>query len=577
MKSQSNKRMRVSGSILIAVLEIMLLVTFSIFGIMGLSQYHFRKQGWRASRLDAFYTAENAMLEGIQMLADQNVDATVAIGTYSLGSSAQPLHLPYTPGSEVLYASVKVEADPMGVTDNYLVTGTAVVASRSVTATDMEKLHTDIPDGAVRTVRSLVRWHPPSLVFDYEYFLNNWGWWWGSTITGYGDQRSNWDFDFKDRPKIYGHIFANGQVASNKVPVNPFSGTPPFAGLAATDPLTYCHVGAPRIKMPNLKDLTHYENNAVGTIKKNGVTLVDKVHGDNEAKKGIYLEGTDASPLVIDGNVVIRGDAIIKGFISGKGTIYIGGNLYVAGDVKYATATRPNFTTPPETMTPADRDLWVDNNMNKDMICFAARESIFGGKVNDSVWKSNCFDNTSYGLKYIGNEANLGADGIRGTPDDGVKYLDTNGDGIADSAWYDADEDGAIDANYNYDTQIKMTSTRINNIANYPIDPATGQPMDYNNVATDQFTTFEGIYYTNHAFGVKHGKGPDYINGTIICRDEAWIFSSSLTMKYDSRIHSRYQRRYFGGDPNRIIDLGLPIVEDVRVLDRYEIAPVKKL
>ncbi|OQB21049.1 MAG: hypothetical protein BWY12_02041 [candidate division BRC1 bacterium ADurb.Bin183] len=573
MKTDNRRKKKISGSVLVAVLEIMLLVSFSIFGIMGLSQYHYRKQGWRASRLDAFYTAENAMLEGIQMLADQNVDATVAKGTYVWSKNVQTLNLPYTPSPKVLYTSVKIEADPMGVTDNYLVTGTAVLSSRTATATGEQ--HADVPDGTVRTVRSLVRWHPPSLVFDYEYFLNNWGWWWGSTITGYGDQRSNWDFDFKDRPKVYGHIFANGQVASNKVPINPFTGTPPFAGSAGTNPLTYCHVGAPRIKMPNLKDLTYYETSATGTIKKNGATLINRVHGDNEPKPGIYLEGTDASPLVIDGNVVIRGDAIIKGTIKGKGTIYIGGNLYVAGDIKYSSATRPDFSTPPESMTPANRDAWVDRNMNKDLVCFAVRESIFGGKVNDSTWKSNCFDNTSYGLKYIGSEATLGADGIRGTPDDNIKYLDTNNDGIPDSAWYDADEDGVIDANYNYDTQIKMTPARINNIADYPMSGKN--PVDYNSVATDQLTTFEGVYYTNHAFAVKHAKGPDYINGTIVCRDEAWIFSDSLNMRYDSRIHSRYQRKYFGGDPNRIIDLGLPIVEDVRILDRYEIPPVKKL
>ena len=37
-------------------------------------------------------------------------------------------------------------------------------------------------------------------VFDYEYFLNNWGWWWGTPIYGEGGQRSNWDFDFQGRP-----------------------------------------------------------------------------------------------------------------------------------------------------------------------------------------------------------------------------------------------------------------------------------------------------------------------------------------------------------------------------------------
>ncbi len=539
------------GSAMITVIVITSVISFATIGIIRLSTYHNRKQKIRTDLLHAFYTAENALLEGIQIISDEQYDPDNTIGEYSWGSETDPLTLPYSPEAGIRQAAVKIEADPMGVDHNYQVTSIAQAGEKK------------------RAIQALVRWRPPSLVFDYEYFLNNWGWWWGSSITGYGDNRANWDFDFRYNPYVYGHIFANGDVESNMVPINPFTGQPPFRGIAGTNPLTYVHVGAPRLRMPNLKDIAYYESIAEGTITQGGNTLINAVHGDNEPKTGIYLEGTLANPITITGKVVVRGDMIIKGYVTGQGVFYVGGNMYVAGDLKYANG--PNFATPPENMNPADRDAWVDANMSQDLVAFAVREAILVGKVNDGTWKSRCFDNSSYGLKLLNAEANLGADGIRGTPDDGINYLDTNGDGTPDSAWYDADEDGVVDVSYNYTNDIKLTDTRRGNITNYPTN-SYGQPLDYNTVATDQATKWEGLFYTNHAIALNTNRGPNFMNGALICRDEAIVFSSALTFKYDSRIHSRYQRKYFAGDPNRIIDLGLPVTEEIRILDRYEIA-----
>ncbi|MCX6999753.1 MAG: hypothetical protein NT106_05580, partial [Candidatus Sumerlaeota bacterium] len=321
-------KFRDKGSALVMVMTFVFILTIGVMGLTSLCRYHQQKETFRTNRMDAFYTAENVMLEGAQYLADQNINPSLVIGKYSKGDDTNSLNMPYTLDSKVQYCSMRIEADPMGVQDNYQITATATIG------------------GETRNVRSLVRWRPPSLVFDYEYFLNNWGWWWGSGITGYGDQRTNWDFDFKDNPNVNGHIFAYGEVQSNHVTVNPFSGTPPFHGTAGMDPVTYCHVGAPLVNMPNLKDLTYYESKVTGTISKAGVILVDKIYGDDEPKQGIYLEGVSASPLVISGSVVIRGDTIIKGYITGQGVIYVGGNLYVAGDIKYANG--PNYSPPPE-------------------------------------------------------------------------------------------------------------------------------------------------------------------------------------------------------------------------------------
>jgi hypothetical protein len=372
---------------------------------------------------------------------------------------------------------------------------------------------------------------------------------------------------------INGHIYTNGQVESNMVPVNPFSGTPPFGGASGSNPVYYTHVGVPRVQMPNLKDMSYYESKATGSIKIGGATVVNGVQGLS-GPAGIYLEGTASNPIVINGTVVIRGDAIIKGVVSGKGTIYVGGNLYVAGNITYANG--PDFTTPPATMSNANRDAWVDSNQSKDLVAFAVRQCILGGKVNSSDWQSNCYNANTYGLSNVGGEANLGADGIKSTPDDGIPYKDTNGDGTPDSAAYDADGDGTIRGNYNYANDLQLTPARIANIGRFPKDPLNGSPLDYNNVASDQITRLQGLFYTNHAVALKSSAGPEYLDGVLVSRDEAWIFSNSLTFRYDSRVHSRYQYKYYNGDPNRIIDLGLPIAVKARIIDRKEMAMSQK-
>lgn len=567
MKNSIKKAKRNSeGNVLISTLVISAIVAIVCLGLASLSMYHYKKSYSRVHWSQAFYHAENAMLEGVNKIAD-NPEADF-LGTFSI-NGPKMLNLPYAKPSNLSICEVKIALDPMGVQDNYVLTAKAKVGEKT------------------RTITSLIRKYPPSEVFDYEYFLNNWGWWWGSSITGNGPNRSNWDFDFKDNPTLNGHVFATGEIENNLTPVDPFGTTPPFKGIAKTDPLTYVHEGIRRLRMPNIQNLSYYETKAIttsGYIKIGSTMVVQGVQGDQTGElSGIYLEGTTAVPIEVHGTVVIRGDCIAKGYMTGNGTIYVGGNLYIASDLRYKNG--PSFTTPPATMTAAQRDAWVDSAIanNKDMIAFAVKESIYGGQVNESDWKSSCYSASTYGLGsyktinsikvYIGDERYLGADGIRTTPDDTIKYLDTNGDGTPDSAYYDADEDGVVDTGYNYDTQIKMTDARMANIKNYPIDSATGLKKTYTSISTQGPVNLEGIYYTNHAFATKSTSASKW-NGAIICREEAIIFGSSMTFNYDERVNSRYHRKYFENDPNRIVDLGLPINEAIKILDRYEVSSI---
>lgn len=585
MRRQHQSYRSQRGSILVMVLVLSTIMALGVIGTATIVSFNVRRENARGNDIDAYYTAENALLEATQWIADYK-DATKAppsnyidfkknnTNDDSANDSVRP-NMPYDTTARERITSCT--ANVINASSRYGLGMYEVYAGATV-------------NGRTRRIYARVQWNPPSQVFDYEYFLNNWGWWWGSAITGNGDQRSNWDFDFKDSPHVNGHIYANGAIASNKTPVNVFSGTPPFNGMAKSNLLRYTHTGSQRVGMPNLKSFSEYEtraNQTNGSLKINGVTMVNKVYSNSTDKHGIYLDGS-TNPIVVNGTVVVHGDVIVKGKVTGQGTLYVGGNLYLAGNVQYNNppnyaCTTENSTTyakstdlpsgeptAPNTLAPSSRDAWVDNNMNRDLVAFAVRESVYGGKVNtnSSNWKSNCYDASSYGLANIGNEAQLGADGIRGTADDGVAY--DHGLGTTASAWNDADGDGVVDGNYNYSSQIEMNSSRIAKIDNYPKD-SKSKVLDYNgSVASDAISLVDGIFYTNHAMAVYTTVSSQW-RGALVLRDETIIFSETLKFYYDPRVHSRYRQKYFGNDPNRVIDLGLPITQKARILERKDL------
>ena len=54
----------------------------------------------------------------------------------------------------------------------------------------------------------------------------------------------------------------------------------------------------------------------------------------------VYLHGTKANPLVLDGDVAIDGDVIVSGYVVGSGTIRARGNVYIPTDLVYADKNR---------------------------------------------------------------------------------------------------------------------------------------------------------------------------------------------------------------------------------------------
>lgn len=536
-----------------------LLLSLVIGGIMGvvlgaclwLSAAAIKNAHGRADWNRAFYDAENALVWAAQSIADSPPPSgTSNYYSTTLGTLTLPYMVSQVASAQTGFRGAWVQ----------------IVQSNSALANVYAVMASARVNDKVRTVYSQVTAYPPSLVFDYEYFLNNWGWWWGSSITGNGAQRANWDFDFKDSPQVNGAIYAADQVEENGVPYNLYTQAAPFGGVAGGDPLDLVHPGAPRVTMPNLLDFSNYIATATADTRTNGLwvgtnQIVFGVQSD-PARPGLFVTGSAAQPVTIKGTVVIPGDLVISGKVQGHGTLYVGGNLYVAGDLTYVNG--PDFSSPPEVMPSVQRDAWVTNNAAKDLVAYAVRGSIFGGDVTNPDWINWCYNFAGSGLANVGDESHLGADGIAGTPDDNIPFLHPDG---TLSTWYDADGDGKVGHNYVYNTDINMTANRASSIAGYPTN-LLGVPVAFNTVATDNMSLLDGVFYTDHAVAMRLANSHAVWHGTIVSRNEQIIFQDTLVLNYDSRIHSRYNN-----NPNSLINLGLPFGKSLSVKNFAELAP----
>jgi hypothetical protein len=546
-----------------------LMTTMVIGGVMGivvasslnLSTASLQNAHSRVDWQKAFYHAENAYVWAAQN-ALNSPPAPGSSNYYATSHGTLPLaymlaelsaagsgttNTASDSNSQFVNAWVSV-VQPLGSVSNSLV----ITASAKV-------------NNEVHTIQATIIIYPPSLVFDYEYFLNNWGWWWGPTIIGNGAQRANWDFDFRYNPEVNGSIYAADQVDENEIPFNQYTQSPPFGGTAGADPLDLVHSGAPRVIMPNLLNFTNYDAAALANTASNGLWVGTNqiVYGvqTNASAPGLYVVGTPANPIKIMGTVVVPGDVILSGSVTGRGTLYVGSNLYIANDIIYVNG--PNFSSAPETLSPASRDAWVAQYATNDLVAYAVRGSILAGDVTNPDWINYCYDYPGSGLQFVGDESHLGADGIPGTPDDNIPFLHPDGTW---STWYDADGNGLTNANYNYNTDINMTTARAGLIQGYP--KANGAPVAYSSVATDNMGNLNGIFYTDHAAAMRLDDSTSYINGVIVSRNEQIVYQDNLVLNYDSRVNSRYHN-----NPNQYINLGLPWGKPIQVTSFTELPP----
>ncbi len=398
---------------------------------------------------------------------------------------------------------------------------------------------------------SLIK-NAPSKVFDYVYFLNNWGYAFGGHITMYGDCRSNGHYGIKGKPTINGNIYASGNIHygtnyDEELSSSDVNGWASYEDDQGNHPFWHPH--SQKVKMPNLYKLSFYENLAKNEggkiwIAPPGVestpenTVVDTVYGDDEGEKENLILTTKPGEVIhIEGPVVIKGNLIIKGKITGKGCIYVGNNLYVAGNLEYNDPA--DYKNIPN--DPLDKDYdkkleqWVKDNKDKDLVGFAVQENIIVGDWTKSNWYPNQYKN----MWQNWGEEDAGKDGIPNTNDE---FED---DGIWQKEYEDVDEDGIKDDNYNYgDVFLKPTDyapgAPSQNLSIDDFDNVPPNANDFKDLYTQKdVVKMDGIYYTNHmlAASVKNAE----MRGTIVSKDEAIVYANKIEQRYDWRIHSKFR------------------------------------
>ena len=233
-----------------------------------------------------------------------------------------------------------------------------------------------------------------SSIFDYVYFINNFGWFWGGTISAHGDVRANGDFSFKYNPLLNGDAYAS---------INPdvgASGSVIDGGFHSWDLDTYRNNAQSQwrptwpefsygydgqsdvfeeqdiLEMPYLGDFERFEELAEdrsGTLSAANVSISHSTGGP------VFLIGTPENPIQIDGPVAIDGDVFITGYVDGQGTIYTSRNVHIVGDLIY--------TDPPSWDHSEGADPSATDNSESDFMGLAAKGSvIFGDYTNATDW-----------------------------------------------------------------------------------------------------------------------------------------------------------------------------------------------
>jgi hypothetical protein len=501
------------------------------------------------------------------------------------------------------------EPSTMPFPGNQQFDGDAVVGGYAVTLTLLEQtaaavtLRIDatgyLPDAPANLAEGeqLDAWHAvtttvryelePSEVFDYAYFINNWGWFYGNTIFANGNTRSNGQFDIAGyAPTItgqptYEEVAFQGGVAS-------LTGYRDDNGDGLTDgndggvwsgwdivggskmkgngaKASNQHEYDEQVPMPNLSDLAQYEAKALehgSKITIDGAVMTNAVYGDETGEKaGLYLVGTAAKPIVLDGPVVVDGDVIISGHVTGQGAIYASGNVYVPNSIVYVDGPS---TDRPSSNSEADTEAWLTANWDKDFLGLFSAENIVVGDHTHTTWKSYVEGWMKSSLNKSEEDAGedgvpntkAGLDGILGTADDDVLEDDGSftvevytvvdeelglippgfevGDTIPGSG-EDIDGDGQYDdtttlADIAFDTALNTTNWG----GNMPLAGIS----KYSDIATLYAYNLDAVFYTNHSFCyLVLGSSDAVINGALVSRNENIVYGTpKFVTNYDCRL-----------------------------------------
>ncbi len=424
-----------------------------------------------------------------------------------------------------------------------------------------------------RVVTAVVRFQVGrSHVFDYVYFINNWGWFYGDSIYANGNVRANGQFDFGGHSATINGMPVYSSVSPTGVPGAQTDCGGVYSGWnivnsgslqGGTHGATNMHAWGDPVPMPNLTDLTAYEtlaknNNSSITV---GSKVISPVVGDTTGEApNLYLKGTSSSPIILNGPVVVRGNLVISGVVKGRGSIFVQGSIYVVGDITYASAPT---TAPGSGSTATQLQSWYTTNQNADALGLFARQNIIIGDYTDSRWQSSVgsWMNSSSNV----SDEDVGADGIPNTK--------AGKDGILGTADDDVLEDNSKwDVNYYKAGDALPAGKKVGDVINGSIEDIDGDGVNTPAVTTSNialstpllltnwsgnfptlgFTSFSSMvgstgnnisklnaaFYTNHTIAMYSNSSNEVdFNGCIVSHNEDLIYSGSrVVFNYDPRL-----------------------------------------
>ena len=436
-----------------------------------------------------------------------------------------------------------------------------------------------------------------SKVFDYAYFVNNYGWFEGSTITANGGVRANGDMSLSQSPKVNGDVYAavnaelgvpgdikNGTgTMDNKSTyrstqygttdrARPLQKSPDDGGYNAPTTVTSADLTArlhgnlaEGIDMPwisGLNDYIEYGKELKSTLAQGGTYYINNANpgdpnygyyqgtgpsgnADLPDNYALVLEGSQANPIRINGPVVVSNDVVIKGYVTGQGTIYSSRNIHIVGNIQYVNP--PNW---------ANKEAASGNgNSSKDLLCLAAKGNIVMGDCTASGWLDTTLKKVLTQQPYVQPYACAQADD--GSWIDGDIGYPKAGDSVFAGNYTATDGGNKVTQEAVY-RQVWNGRRWQNVFDHYEYKSATGRRYYDSVVAPNEIssrastiTQIDAVLYNNH--GIFGKLGQCTINGSLVCRNEGMIFSGKLYLNWDYRLYS--------GSPENVMNqlVGMPL------------------
>ncbi len=611
------KRENEKGSALVSVASMSVLLTGLVFATTAFSVVDLKQSRNALEKVQARYVAEAGVEDAVAFLKS-------AVKKTSFHDPLLGLHNIFKSGGTVRFKIGQPLMDGGRKMGEYSVTMTGTGGANSMIVTIrstgyLPAAPQNLPRGkrakAWQALEVAVRFETgPSRVFDYGYFINNWGWFYGSSIICNGNARSNGQFDAAGyAPTVTGQPIYDGVTWSGGKAVllgyhddngdgkkdgkdgGIYSGwdiirvgnVRGLGGKASNQ-----HDFQDPVPMPNLTDLSQYEKKARaegGHVDIGGKRTLDAVAGDDFGEhENVYLRGTKDDPIQVHGKIIIRGNLIISGWITGQGAFYAGGNIYIPRGLHYVN---PPSSPRPENNTQEATEKWLTKNWNKDFIGFFARENIAVGNLENSTWRSYVNKWMSSSMNRSDEDAGqdgipntkAGKDGKKGTADDDVLEDDNvftvehytaldqklglipPGKSVGDpipGTGEDIDGDGAYDSRTTLkkDIDFKVPLDRFHWGGNMPLLGI----KSYSDIASIHTHHLDGVFYTNHSFCWYVSNSKDaVINGALVSRNENIIYGTPhLVFNFDCRL--------LGGGAGQIKEFLPKTVKPIRFL-RWEL------